>query len=186
MGFDYSQLQIEKDFSLSTEIDRLSSEGTSGFHIGIHSLMNVANRVKLSPQFLLNFSEYKIEAGLTSDEDINLTAENVFIRIPVDLHLELLKGKTSLYLLSGVEYAFNIADSVEEGAFNVKDAFWSGRIGVGIRKDFNRFSVSPELTFNKTFSDITEDKTLLINQVVTNLDNSIVGLNIKFQGLLSQ
>lgn len=186
-GVNFNSLQLEKDLSLSAEVDELTTNSSIGFQIGIHSLIAVANRVKLSPQALLAFSEAEFDVKLGSDESFTRKMENVYIRFPVDIHLELLKGGTSLYLIGGVEYALNIAndEDTDGGIIAINDDFWSARLGLGFRKDLNRFSVSPELTFTKSFDNIEADNTLLLNEVVTNLDNSIVGLTLKFQGLLS-
>lgn len=185
-GVNFNNFQIEKDFSLGGGgIDALTSESNTGFHFGIHSLVNVANRVKLSPQLLLAFSKNDLEFNSGSNETNTITIENVFIRVPIDLHLELLKGQTSLYLIGGVEYAANIADDEVKGnTIDLKDDFWSARVGFGFRKDLAKFSVSPELTFTKSFSSIESENTLELNQVITNIDNSIVGLTLKFQGLI--
>jgi len=186
VGLSYDELKFENDLSLNSQVSSLSSNAKPGFHIGVHGLMKVANRVKVSPQLLLAFSEYSINFGLGTDQEGTRIIENVYIRIPVDLHLELLKGKTSVYIFSGAEYAFNITDEESRGGLlEIKKRFFSGRLGLGVRKDFKHFSMSPELTFVKSFADIKKDRVLALNQVITNLDSSIIGLNLKFQGLLS-
>ncbi len=187
LGVNFNSLELEKDLSLSAEIEELTTNSTTGFHVGIHSLINIASRVKISPQALLAFSSTEFGVNFGNDEQIDQKTDEVRIRIPVDLHLELLTGANSLYLIGGVEYNANIATDNEmpDAELSVKDAYWSARLGLGFRKDFSRFSVSPELTFAKSFDNIEDDNAPVINQVVTNLDNSIVGLNLKFQGLLS-
>ncbi len=186
MGVSYDRLEFEKDLSLNNQVNSLTANAKPGFHIGIHGLIKVANRVKVSPQLLLAFSEYSINYDLGNDMEATRIIENVYIRIPVDLHLEILKGKTALYLFSGAEYAYNVADEENRGGLlEIKKGFFSGRLGIGVRKDFKHFSMSPEFTFVKSFGDIKQDRVLALNQVITNLDSSIVGFNLKFEGLLS-
>lgn len=186
LGYTSDKLEIEKDFSLNSQIKSLTTESNSGFNLGIHSLLNVANRVNLSPQLLLAFSKHTFTFDIGNDESSTRTMENVYIRLPIDINLELLKGKHSLYLISGVEYAYNITDDNEPGnLLDIEKGFWSGRVGVGFRKNFKHFSVSPEVTFVKTFSDIKNDNVVPLNQVITNLDSSILGVSLKFQGLIS-
>lgn len=186
MGITSDELKVENDFSLNSQVKSFTTEQNPGFNLGIQSLIPIANRVKLSPQLILAFSKHSYSFEIGNDESSTRSIENVFIRTPIDLHLELLKGEMALYLISGIEYAYNITDDNTEGSLlNIQKGFWSGRLGLGIRKDFAKFSISPELTYAKTFSDIQEGEVLPLNQVITNLDNSILGLSLKFQGLLS-
>ena len=185
MGLNYDYLQLKEDPSLAFPLN-LTTEDKIGFQIGIHSLIHVADRVKLSPQAILAFSEYAYDYNIGNSTDYASVSENVFIKFPVDLHLELLKGKTGLYVFSGVEYAYNVAkdEDVRVNTLDIKQGFWSGRVGLGFRQDFRNFAISPEFTFIKSFSDIEKENNSSISQAVTNLDSSIVGLSIKFQGLM--
>ncbi len=184
LGINFNELQIDQDLSLSNQIKSLTTESKPGFHLGIQSLIKVSNRLKLSPQLLIGFSELALEIDYNSDQKNKISIEQVYIRVPLDLQLDIIKGKNALYLLSGLEYATNISDGERDGLLSIKDDFWSARFGFGLRKDFNRFSMSPELSFVKSFSNIENDNTLVLNQVITNLDHSILNLSIKFQGLL--
>ena len=184
VGLNYSALQVDQDLSLNNQIRTLTTEGKPGFHLGIQSLIKVVDRVKFSPQLLLGFSAIDMTVNYTNDSSSKITLEKVHIRVPLDLQLEILKGDNALYLISGIEYATNLANQKEGTFIALKDDYWSGRLGLGFRKNFVKFSVSPELTFIKSFSNIEKDNTLIVNEVITNLDQSIVSLSIKFQGLI--
>lgn len=183
MGLHFDYLDIEENPDLLNPLN-FRSEDQLGFHIGIHNILAVANRVNLSTQLQLAFSEFSISYA---DDENQFKVENVFIKVPIDLQLEILQGKTGLYVFSGIEYAYNVADDkdVRGGLLDIKEQFWSARLGLGLRQDFKHFSVSPELTFTKSFSDIKKESDLALNQAITNMDTGLIGLNIKFQGLLN-
>lgn len=187
VGITNSEFDLQKDLSLSNQIEALETSSKFGFNLGIQALIKVANRVKISPQLLIDFSERSIETTFINDLVAPRTLELARVRAPIDLQLELLRGATSLYLISGVEYVYdlNSNDDLRGSFFDLKENFWSGRLGIGIRKNFQRFSVSPELTFVKSLNDIEGENIYVLNEVVTSLDDTMIGFSIKFQGLLS-
>lgn len=184
LGINYNQLKIEEDLSLSNQIQSIVNESRPGFEFGIHAAYKLSDRLILSPQALLRFSENTIAVVSNNDQATDFILEQVYVNIPVDLQFALLKNDPSLYLLGGAAYNFNIANDVEEPKVLLKQGFFSGRIGFGLRKNFSRFSISPELIFSSSLANVENDLGTDISQVITKLDSNVLSLRIKFQGLL--
>jgi len=69
MGLNYDYLQLKEDPSLAFPLN-LTTEDKIGFQIGIHSLIHVADRVKLSPQAILAFSEYAYDYNIGNSTEL--------------------------------------------------------------------------------------------------------------------
>lgn len=185
MGLDHIKTPMQQDADNNTFQD-ITERDALGFHLGIHGLIKIAERFRISPQVLLSFSTYKLTYTNAFDRKNRFKSENVFIRTPIDIQFDVLNKKDKVYLIGGLEYAFDVANEPRQsGLIDFKDSFWAGRIGVGVLKKFKHFSVSPEIVFARSITDIKGEDDLALNQILTDIRDQTISLNIKFQGLLA-
>jgi len=182
LAVDQTQMQYRLAdwvYNAANGLEEIDAEAGLGFSAGLVAEFKLTNKTALRIAPLFSVQNNRLVFTAENNQEMTFEVQPKSIGLPIHFIFSPRGDQKMPYFFIGPRIQQHLGEQIDPMVFSVNPTDLSGEFGVGIKLQYNRFSILPQLSFSQGFSDLKAiGQSGLYNNAIRSMSRNRLSLSV--------